>query len=186
MNDTSSETYQIKKNNFSKFFIIIPILVVILIIVLLIFIINRPSPKSTVVSFINAMQDANFDKLITYIDFDSMIAFSTTSGNIDDLNIALEHLPNLSEEERGNYNESINYTKRYIHAVLDEVANDKTIFNITNVEVSNIESNPNLNKVIAYLDIEKNGDKKNEIITFYTIKINNHYYIIDFDGEIYF
>lgn len=184
MDDINSETYLIKKSNFSKFFIIIPILIII--IVLFIFTINRSSPKSTVLSFINAMQDANFDKLITYIDFDSMIAFSTTSGNIDDLNIALQHLPNLSEEERGNYDESINYTKRYIHAVLDEVANDRTIFNITNIEVSSIESNPNLNKVIAYLNIEKNGDKKNEIITFYTIKNNNNYYIIDFDGEIYF
>ena len=188
MNDTNSEvcTYQIKKKNFSKFFIIIPVCIIL--IALLIFFILKPSPspKSTVESFIKAMQDNNYDKILTYIDLDGLVAFNTLNVNINDFNSALEHLNNLSDSEKEINTETISYTKRYIQATLDEINRDKVIITLSDIEVSNVDNNEALNKVVVKLLIENNNNTKNEIMTFYTIKKDNNYYIVDFDGELYF
>ena len=188
MNDTNTEvyTYQIKKNNFSKFFIIIPICIIILALLIFFMRTPSPSPKSTVESFIKAMQTNNYDKILTYIDFDGLVAFNTLNGNINNFASALEHLNNLSDSEKEINTETISYTKRYIKATLDEINRDNVIITLSDIEGSNIDNNEALNKVVVKLLIENNNTSKNETMTFYTIKKDTNYYIIDFDGEIYF
>lgn len=182
--NNSSTTYQIQKFKFSKFFIIIPICIIV--IVLIIFFATKPSPKSIVKSFIHAMQDGNYDKIITYIDFDSMVALSTVYDDIDNFASALEHLNEMSDYENQIHIESIAYTKRYIKATLDEIAKDQVSFIVNNIEVLDVENNDNLNKVIVKLTVEKDNNTKSEKMTFYTMEKDNSYYIIDFDGELYF
>lgn len=184
-NNSEPFTYQIKKNNYSRYFIII-IAIFIALITLCIFIMHKPSPKSTVKSFINSMKNNNYDKILTCIDFDGLIAFNTLNGNINNFNTALEHLNNLSDSEKEINTETISYTKRYIKAVLDEISQRNITLNINNIEVFPVENNNNLNKVVAKLSIKQNNNIKDETITFFTIKKGDKYYIIDFDGEIYF
>lgn len=182
MNNTDNS--EIKKSKISKLFILI--LICIIIIVLFIFFIKKPSPKSTVLSFINAMENANYDKILNYIDFDSMVAFSTTNGNINEFDSALNHLNEMSDSEREIHIESISHEKRYIQATLDSIARDNVIFNIVDIQVSDVENNDKLNKVAVKFSVQQHGNTVDENMIFYTMKKGKTYYIVDFDGELYF
>lgn len=172
---------KIKQTKNIKLFLIF---FIILIILLSIFLIKKPSPKSTASSFIKALQNYDYDKSFSYIDFERMVMLTETSNDFENLETNLSSLPSKTSDEQGNFKESVSYTKRHITAVIDQLKNEGVFFITNSTDVSEISDN--IYKVIINLTIQKDDTSTPDKFTFYIQKQQNKYQIISISDEFYF
>lgn len=182
----SSETYKIEKDKKSKLVIIIPILIIAVILIVVLLFVLKPTPKSVVKSFINAMQNYNYNKIEECIDFDIMTALEDVDNDISKLDNALDTLNNMSTYQKVFHNESVSANKKFIKSTLNDLKEEKLSFKSKNITVSDVKSNDNVNKVVVELSINENNKEKTETLTFYTIKKDDSYLIINFSGDLLF
>lgn len=197
-----SYTYQIKKYKSGK-----PIIIVFVIIAIVIFafrenifkFLSKPSekqqvennvqvssPENVVRSFIDAMQKNEYDRILTYVDFDAMVLFDSSNQDIDRFNELYNNANEFSDYERQILEETNSYTKKYIKSTLNRIKDDKSKLKLLDLKCLEIKKNNNMNKVVVKILIENDQTNKNEEMIFYTIKDQEIYRIVKFEGEIYF
>lgn len=185
MDNNNSYTYEIKKNKNIKI-VIIPIVLLLLLLIIVLFFINKPTPKSTILSFLDALQDYDNDKVCSFIDFEKMLMLKSTSNDFNNLNNNLIALSNNTLEEQNNFKESVSFTKRYINAIVDELEHDNVIFSINDIKISKVDTSDDISEITVNITIKKDDDIRVDNMTFYTLKSKNNYRIIGIYGGIYF
>lgn len=159
------------------------IAIIVAILVVLFFILFSRDAKSTVKKYIESLEQADAKQVMSVMNYEGMIAFSSSSSDLKDFDSKYtETLKNMSKEKKSKYSEAKEKITENLQKSLDQSKEQKINYTIENIRTEKVEECKKLTKVICDLKISIDGNES--LVTdvkFYTIKKGLKHYIVSAD-----